>query len=139
VQSSLTPSLPAATSIPAANIGKRHYRFLFVWETDLETGIIAGVYDIPIGASEMKKQLQIPKLLPRNEARRRGQEFLREIQKDLLPENASRLVAINLEDGQYVLGDDELEVGLAFHERFPGQIPYVVRVDGGPVVKFHGM
>lgn len=88
----------------------------------------------------MKRQIDIPKLLPRAEARRRGQEFLRAIQKDLLPDHASQLVAINLDDGQYVLGeDDEAKLSRVFRRRFPGQIPYIVRVDGGPVVKFHGM
>lgn len=87
----------------------------------------------------MKRHIQLPKLLPRTEARRRGQEFLREIQNDLLPDHASRLVAINLEDGRYVLGDDdELQVAVAFRKRFPGHVPYIVRADGGPVVKFHG-
>ena len=87
----------------------------------------------------MKKQIDLPRLLTRKEAERRAERILHEIQKDLLPEHASRLVAINLENGLYLVGDHDLELAREFRRRFPDQIPYIVRVDGGPVVKFHGM
>ncbi len=89
----------------------------------------------------MKKQIDFPKQLPRRQAQQRAEQFLVEIQKELTPDQAAQLVAINLETGEYVLGKEGevLEVSRAFRKRFPDQLPYVVRVDGGPVTKFHGM
>jgi hypothetical protein len=55
-----------------------------------------------------------------------------------MPKHASEIVAINVETGEYVLARTLDAVYEAFQERWPEQISYVVRVDGGPVVKFHG-
>ena len=88
----------------------------------------------------MKMQLDLPKVLPPWEAERRAKQFLPQIQQELAGTEGSRLVAVNLENGDYVLGqDDVLKVAAAFRAKFPGQLPYIARVDGGPVVKFHGM
>jgi hypothetical protein len=48
-------------------------------------------------------------------------------------------VAINVETGEYVLAPTLDEVYEAFDRRWPDQLSFVVRVDGGPVAKFHGM
>jgi hypothetical protein len=57
----------------------------------------------------MRKQLDLPKpLLPGREFERRAKETLQRIQKELLPEHASALVAINVETGEYELGSAPL-------------------------------
>jgi hypothetical protein len=42
-----------------------------------------------------------------------------------------------VETGEYVLGERLGETSRAFQQRFPGQVAYVLRVDGGPAIKFH--
>lgn len=87
----------------------------------------------------MKKQRIFPRQLPRREFERRAEQILREIQKTLLPDHASEIVAINVETGEYTLGRTAREAQEAFRARWPNQLAYRVRVDGGPVFKFHGM
>lgn len=87
----------------------------------------------------MKKTITLPRLLPGKEFTRRGMEFLTAIQKELMPEHASKIVAINVETGEYTLGEDITAAALAFRKRWPNEISFGIRVDGGPVVKFHGM
>ena len=43
-----------------------------------------------------------------------------------------------LKTAQYVLDADSSEVWRKFRQRWPDTLAYVIRVDGGPVVKFHG-
>jgi hypothetical protein len=87
----------------------------------------------------MNKQLDLPKpLVPGREFERRAKETLQRIQRDLLPKHASDVVAINVETGEYELGSGPLEAQTAFSRRWPGQICFLVRGDGGPVNKFHG-
>ena len=87
----------------------------------------------------MTTTIKLPKLLPRREADRRIEQFLAEIQRELMPDHAHDVVAINLETGEYVLGTEGLDAVMKFRARWPGQLSYLVRVDGGPVAKFHGM
>ncbi len=69
---------------------------------------------------------------------KRAAQILAELQKTLLPEHASEVIGINVDSGEYVLAPDSHEAWQAFRRRWPGTLGYVVRVDGGPVVKFHG-
>ncbi len=87
----------------------------------------------------MRKTVVLPKRFPRREEDRRIAEFLKAIQEELLPEHAAEVVAINLETGEYALGADDLAALLAFKKRFPKTFCHMVRVDGGPVAKFHGL
>ena len=66
----------------------------------------------------------------------RAQELLRGFQKDLLPERAQEFIAINVGKGEYVLGKTPHEAFLAFEERWPHDLAYRCRADGGPSVKF---
>jgi hypothetical protein len=75
---------------------------------------------------------------PMGDFRKRAQEILAELQKELLPEHASEVVAINAATGEYILAPNSEEAGRAFRKRWPGTLAYVVRVDGGPVLKYHG-
>ena len=86
----------------------------------------------------MKKQVAIPSDMSMREFDRRAERILQELQKTLLPDHASEVVAINVEAGEYVLAPTRDEAWERFHERWPDELAFVVRVDGGPVVKFHG-
>jgi hypothetical protein len=79
-----------------------------------------------------------PPLRSLREADRRVEHILRELQQKLMPRHAAEVLAINPESGEYVLAATADEASDIFHERWPEQLAYVVRVDGGPVVKFHG-
>ncbi len=85
----------------------------------------------------MKKVLTEPTMSMR-EFRKRAHQTLAELQKTLLPEHGSEIIAINVDTGEYVLAATQDEVWPAFKARWPGSLAYVTRVDGGPVVKFHG-
>ena len=71
------------------------------------------------------------------EFNKRSDELLRELQKILLPEHADKVIAIDVESGGYVLGETPTEAALMFREQFPGRLMFLVRVDGGAVVKYH--
>jgi hypothetical protein len=85
-----------------------------------------------------KKQLELPRPLPRREAERRAQAILKEVRATLPPDRLSDIVAINFETGEYVLGADYNEAHESFRRRWPGVLVHMVRADGGPVFKFHG-
>jgi hypothetical protein len=69
---------------------------------------------------------------------KRAQRILVELQKALLPEHASDVIGFNVDTGEYVLAHTSAEAWQALRERWPGTLGYVIRVDGGPVAKFHG-
>ncbi len=75
---------------------------------------------------------------PMRDFGKRGEQILAELQKELLPEHAADFIGINVDTGEYVLAADSHEVWRKFRERWPGTLVYLARVDGGPVVKFHG-
>lgn len=70
------------------------------------------------------------------EFNKRSDELLKELQKTLLPDHADEVVAIEVENGGYVLGKTPHEAVLKFWEQFPDKLMFLVRVDGGPVVKY---
>ena len=85
----------------------------------------------------MKKVLTTPTASLRD-FHKRAQRILVELQKTLLPEHASDVIGINVDTGEYVLAHTSADAWHAFRERWPGTLGFVIRVDGGPVVKFHG-
>ena len=85
---------------------------------------------------EKLKQKRPP--LSRTEFDRRAEGFLKKIQQQLMPDQADKIVAINMETGEYVLGKTSGEAAEAFWERWPDVLMCKCRVDGGPSVKFHG-
>ncbi len=87
----------------------------------------------------MKKVLTPTASLPLREFEKRAHRILAELQETLLPEHASDVIGLNVDTGEYVLGQTSGEVWRAFRKRWPGTLGYVIRVDGGPVAKFHGM
>jgi hypothetical protein len=90
-------------------------------------------YEHPV----MKKALTTPTASLRD-FDKRADGILAELQKTLLPEHASDVIGINVDTGEYVLAHTSAEAWQAFREQWPGTLGYVVRVDGGPVAKFHG-
>lgn len=88
--------------------------------------------------TEMGKST-LPKIpvLPRD-FDRKAEQILSRIQGDLLPEQAERIVQINVDTGDYVVGDTSKDATREFRKRWPHAIAYEVRADGGPVIKFHG-
>jgi hypothetical protein len=76
--------------------------------------------------------------IPRSEFNRRADRFLVAIQEELMPEHANEFVAINMETGEYVLAASAHQAFLKYIKRWPDVLNFLVRVDGGPTVKFHG-
>ncbi|MBX9678685.1 MAG: hypothetical protein K2X38_07960 [Gemmataceae bacterium] len=66
---------------------------------------------------------------------RRQREFLLAVQKKHMPQDADMAVAINLDNGEFLLGDRWPKLLHEFDERWPGAPHYLVRVDGRPVVR----
>jgi hypothetical protein len=71
--------------------------------------------------------------------RRSTSEFLRKIQRELLPDHAKEFVAINTDTGEYTLGKLPNDAFTTFLARWPDSPMYLCRVDGGPAAKFYGM
>jgi len=66
---------------------------------------------------------------------RKALERLKEIQPLLLPEKANYIVAIEPESGGYVVAKTVAEAAEEFHRRFPDKLYFMVRADGGPVMR----
>ncbi len=66
---------------------------------------------------------------------RKALERLKEIQPLLLPEKANHIVAIEPESGGYVVAKTVAEASEEFRRRFPGKLYFMVRADGGPVMR----
>jgi hypothetical protein len=66
---------------------------------------------------------------------RKALERLKEIQPLLLPEKANYIVAIEPESGGYVVAKTVAEAAEEFRRRFPDKLYFMVRADGGPVMR----
>jgi hypothetical protein len=86
----------------------------------------------------MNDKTKYPFGLPQRDFAREGQRILREVQGPLLPEHAHDVIAINVSTGEYVLGRKPREVRIEFRKKWPDQLAFITRVDGGPVVRFYG-
>jgi hypothetical protein len=58
--------------------------------------------------------------------------YLEKIQKELSPDNAKKVVAINTETGEYTLGEDSKEALAAYRKRWGDYGFFLCRVDGSP-------
>ena len=74
------------------------------------------------------------KILPKD-FDRKAEQILSRIQGDLLPKQAQRIVQINVDTGDYVVGDTSKDATREFRKRWPHAIAYEVRADGGPVMR----
>jgi hypothetical protein len=61
--------------------------------------------------------------------------YLEKIQEKLMPEKAEMIVAINVQTGEYALGEDFGEAAKAFHKRWPKGAFYMCRVNGTPAIR----
>lgn len=85
----------------------------------------------------MKKLMSDP-MTSMRQFERRASELRDELQKALMPQHASEVIAINVDTGEYLLAHSSGEAWQAFRKRWPGTLGYVCRVNGEPAVKFHG-
>jgi hypothetical protein len=76
-----------------------------------------------------------PPQLSRTEFRRRADRFLEKIQQELMPDHAKEIVAINVDTGEYVLGHSFVEATDAYDARWPHDLSFVCRIDGGPALR----
>ena len=76
--------------------------------------------------------------LPWAEFDRRADDFLLKVQQEHMPQGADKIVAINMETGEYVLADSSGQASKKFWARWPDVLFYKCRVDGGPAIQFHG-
>ena len=65
---------------------------------------------------------------------RNADAILARIQPELLPDQADKIVSINVTTGEFVLADTLRESSRKFRERWPDEIAFQVRADGGPVM-----
>lgn len=65
-------------------------------------------------------------------------DLLMKVQKELMPERAQEIVAINTETGEFTLGLTFHEACESFRARWPHGPLYVCRVDGGPGMRMYG-
>lgn len=79
----------------------------------------------------MKKPSQRP-LSHRSDFDQLVDSRLQKIQDELMPEKADMVVAINLETGEYVLGNDTAQARAAYLQRWKEGGYYICRVDGSP-------
>lgn len=85
--------------------------------------------------TEMGKTTQPKiKILPKD-FRRKAEQILARIQPELLPAQADKFLSINVTTGEYVAADTLRESTRAFRERWPDEVAFQVRADGGPVEK----
>jgi hypothetical protein len=96
------------------------------------------VSSFPVGEEQAMKKVVADPMPSMREFERRAEAFRDELQKALLPEHAAEVLAINVDTGEYLLAPTRREAWQAFRKRWPGTLSYICRVDGGPVVKFHG-
>ena len=77
------------------------------------------------------------KVLDKKEFTDKGKTIYKKLESKLI-EKKGKVVAIEIESGDYVIGDDELDAALKARKKFPGKIFTFFRI-GYPVVhKFSG-
>ena len=86
-----------------------------------------------------KTKSRSPKMSQREFGKRAMDYWLPKIQQQLPPERAHDIVAINVETGEFEIGDSAMSVIESFKQRWPDQLFFLVRVDGGAVYRFRGM
>jgi len=88
----------------------------------------------------MMKNVRLGRRVPEGVRHAEGQtayerlinSYLEKIQKELKPEQARLVVAINIQTGQYALGEDSNEALTNFRNRWPDSGFHLCRVDGSP-------
>lgn len=63
------------------------------------------------------------------------ERLLQHIQAKHMPAQKLDIVAINLENGEYIIAADANQALKGFRERWPEDGFYLCRVDGGPAMK----
>ena len=66
----------------------------------------------------------------------KGRKRLAELEKSLLPEHKGRIIAIEPESGEYLIGGRQGELIAKALAKYPGKLFYFARIGIGPVVRF---
>lgn len=66
----------------------------------------------------------------------KGHNRLVELEKELLPENKGRIIAIEPESGKYLIGNKQGELFAELSAKYPDKLFYFARIGGGPVIRF---
>ena len=72
------------------------------------------------------------KVLPKD-FDRKALHILTRIQPELLPQNAEKILSINVTTGEFILASTLRESTRLFRERWPDEVAFQIRADGGPV------
>jgi hypothetical protein len=67
---------------------------------------------------------------------KRGKSIYKRLKQRLEKESMGKVIAVEIESGRYVLGDDELETAIKAREEFPGRTFAFFRVGYQAVHKF---
>jgi hypothetical protein len=66
----------------------------------------------------------------------RGKEIYQSIKEELEPKHKGEIIAIEVDSGDYFLGETVIEAGTKAREKYPDKVFYFVRV-GFPAVYVH--
>jgi hypothetical protein len=93
----------------------------------IEGAVYAGGTDVKPGAGATAERERVVA---------KGREVYRRLAKELEAKYPGQIVAIEVESGDHVVGEDELEAARKARERFPGKRLYFARVGSRVVHKF---
>lgn len=81
---------------------------------------------------------QIPSQSKINEIAEKGEAIYKKIKDKLEPENVGKIVAINVDTGEYFLGKDTVEADHKARDKYPDAVFHLVRVGYPAVHSFKG-
>ena len=77
--------------------------------------------------------MEKPKQIDKNEFVNKGKKIYKRLKSELEAKYKGKVIAIDVESGNYVIGEDELNAALNARRLFPDKVFYFIRI-GYPVV-----
>lgn len=77
--------------------------------------------------------MENPKRIDKNEFVNKGKKIYKRLKSELEAKYKGKVIAIDVESGNYVIGEDELNAALNARRLFPDKVFYFIRI-GYPVV-----
>lgn len=77
--------------------------------------------------------MENPKQIDKNEFVNKGKKIYKRLKSELEAKYKGKVIAIDVESGNYVIGEDELDAALNARRLFPDNVFYFIRI-GYPVV-----
>ena len=77
--------------------------------------------------------MEKPKQIDKNEFVNKGKKIYKRLKSELEAKYKGKVIAIDVESGNYVIGEDELDAALNARRLFPDKVFYFIRI-GYPVV-----